>query len=468
MPCALRRVVLALLLFGAGSVLSAQFGPNLPIPGIPGRRQRTPSQGSGKNDKNNKNENKRTLSADGHVRSISDKQMEVAVDDGRLLTLRLDPTTAFERNGASATQSAVLRMMTVHVDAEEDGEGNLTAVTVNILKDPPKDVEQSSSTGPATGATNAGATDAPDEPRAITSDTPVEAPDRPILRHGVATPRKSSRIKLDPQEPKEEEPKQVASSKPTPGAGPDAATKTATTSGTPPSGSPANDLLARTREWVGSFATALPNYVCEQLTTRYVQESKETGWNAIDIITAHVVYDNGKEQYRDITVGGRKTNKSMLDLGGTVSTGEFATTLESLFSSHANAKFKFYRTTNWHESAAAIYDFKVALRNSEWQIHLGGQTLLPAYSGSIWVDKATAQVRRIEMQADQIPQDFLLDSIQWAVDYDMVRLGQSSYLLPIHAENLSCERGSPVCKKNSVDFRNYHKFTGESTITFGQ
>ena len=139
MPCALRRVVLALLLLGAGSMLSAQFGPNLPIPGIPGRRHKTPSQGSGKNDSK---DNKRTVSADGHVRSISDKQMEVAVDDGRLLTLRLDPTTAFQRNGASTTQSAVLRMMTVHVDAEEDGEGNLTAVTVNILKDPPKDVEQ--------------------------------------------------------------------------------------------------------------------------------------------------------------------------------------------------------------------------------------------------------------------------------------------------------------------------------------
>ena len=465
MACALRRIVLALLFFGAASLLPAQFGPNLPIPGIPGRRHKTPPQGSSKNDKN---ENKRTISAEGHVRTISDKQMEVAVDDGRLLTLRLDPTTTFQRNGASATQSAVLRMMTVQVDAEEDGEGNLTAVTVNILKDAPKDVEQSSTAGPAAGASNSQTSEPSDEPHAITSDTPVEAPDRPILRHGVATPRKSSRIKLDEEEPKQE-PKQVASSKPAPDARPDApATKTATTSGTPPSGSSANDLLNRTREWVASFATSLPNYVCEQLTTRYVQESKETGWNAIDIISAHVVYDNGKEQYRDITVGGRKTNKSMLDLGGTVSTGEFATTLESLFSSHANAKFKFYRTTNWHESAAAIYDFKVALRNSEWQIHLGGQTLLPAYSGSIWVDKATAQVRRIEMQADQIPQDFLLDSIQWAVDYDMVRLGQSSYLLPVHAENLSCERGSPVCKKNSVDFRNYHKFTGESTITFGQ
>ncbi len=48
----------------------------------------------------------------------------------------------------------------------------------------------------------------------------------------------------------------------------------------------------------------------------------------------------------------------------------------------------------------------------------------------------------------------------------MVRLGQSSFLLPIHAENLSCERGSSVCMKNAIDFRNYHKFTGETTITF--
>src|SRR5690242_9422869 len=101
MAWSVRRIVLAVLFFGAVTMLSAQYGPNLPIPGIPGRRHKTPSQGTGKNDKS---DNKRTLSADGHVRSISDKQMEVAVDDGRLLTLRLDPTTAFQRDGASTTQ----------------------------------------------------------------------------------------------------------------------------------------------------------------------------------------------------------------------------------------------------------------------------------------------------------------------------------------------------------------------------
>ena len=176
MGCALPRVVLALLFFGAASLLPAQFGPNLPIPGIPGRRHKTPSQGSSKNDKN---ENKRTISAEGHVRTINDKQMEVAVDDGRLLTLRLDPTTTFQRTELRQPESAVLRMMTVQVDAEEDGEGNLTAVTVNILKDPPEGCGTIQHCRPGSWRKQCPNGEAPDEPHAITSDTPVEAPDRP-------------------------------------------------------------------------------------------------------------------------------------------------------------------------------------------------------------------------------------------------------------------------------------------------
>jgi hypothetical protein len=212
----------------------------------------------------------------------------------------------------------------------------------------------------------------------------------------------------------------------------------------------------------------LPNFVCNQSTTRYVEESKQEGWRALDVITAQVVYEDGKESYRDITVGGRKTSKSMLDLGGNTSSGEYATTLRSIFSPASRADFKFYRTAMIGDASTSIYDFKVALRNSNWQVRVGGQTLLPAYSGSVWIDKSTAQVRRIEMQADQIPADFPLDSVQWAVDYSAVSLGSSSFWLPVHAENLGCQRGSSVCTKNAIDFRNYHKFSGESTIDFSK
>jgi hypothetical protein len=156
----------------------------------------------------------------------------------------------------------------------------------------------------------------------------------------------------------------------------------------------------------------------------------------------------------------------MLELGGSTSTGEFASTLHSLFSPPSQTHFKFYQSTTVGQSPAAIYDFKVLLHNSDWFVKVGGQSLRPAYSGSVWIDRSTAQVRRIEMQADNIPKDFPLDSVQWAVDYDDVRLGTASFLLPVHAENLSCQRGSTICTKNAVDFRDYHKYSGESTITF--
>ena len=37
----------------------------------------------------------------------------------------------------------------------------------------------------------------------------------------------------------------------------------------------------------------------------------------------------------------------------------------------------------------------------------------------------------------------------------------------MHAENLTCVRGTPNCTRNVIDFRNYRKFAGESVITFG-
>ena len=38
----------------------------------------------------------------------------------------------------------------------------------------------------------------------------------------------------------------------------------------------------------------------------------------------------------------------------------------------------------------------------------------------------------------------------------------------MRAEVLSCARGSNECERNVIEFRNYHKFEGESIIKFEQ
>jgi hypothetical protein len=38
----------------------------------------------------------------------------------------------------------------------------------------------------------------------------------------------------------------------------------------------------------------------------------------------------------------------------------------------------------------------------------------------------------------------------------------------VHSEILSCERRSGYCSRNVIDFRDYRKFTADSSIKFDQ
>jgi hypothetical protein len=447
-PTGMRRVLGAATIvyfcLGSGVVL-AQLSPQIPNP--IGHRHKSAEQKQGSNQRP-------SIQAEGVVRSNDGKMMVVGSSDGRTFTIGLTDKTAFVRNGKTISSQSIVAGATVQVEAKPDDEDNLTAVRVELLKDPGPEAAQSN--------TEPGNPDHPDIPHVTIMKSPLDAPNRPILHRGPSERRTGPSSDDDDRAPTSSATNRAATEpddgiivEPDPPANAKVPAKTAP-----------QDLIARTREWVNSFSSSLPNYVCQQSTTRYQEESKQTGWRALDIISAQVVYEDGKESYRDITVGGKKTSKSMLELGGSTSTGEFASTLRGVFSPASRASFKLYHTTRLGQSEAAIYDFKVDLPNSDWQIRVGGQMLRPAYSGSVWIDKNTAEVRRIEMQADKIPADFPLDAVEWAVDYDKVMLGANAFFLPVHAENLGCQRGTTICMKNTVDFRNYHKFAGESTIKF--
>src|SRR5689334_5120340 len=406
-----------------------------------------------------------TFSAEGKTTSNKTQKLVIATDDGRIITFTVTPQTRFTRSGGDVDPGKIVPRTTVRVDALEDDESYLTATQVELVKDaPPESPNETLATRPANAASDE---NSDDTPLPTILDNPVDAPGHPVLHHGKPKNTGSTDI-----EPEDTQPASNKAPPKSPSKMDDTNQKQSsdftinTDSDQPKIVSSGDDLIDRAKEWAATFTQGLPNFVCEQLTTRYMEESRASGWQPLDIVTAKVVYEDGKEDYREITVGGKRTNKGMMELGGSTSTGEFATTLRNLFSNRTQASFKFLQSTNVGESRAAIYDFKVALRNSDWFTTVGSQSLLPAYSGSIWIDKSTGQVRRIEMQADNIPKDFPLVSIEWAVDYDDVSLGTGKFLLPVHAENLGCWRRASNCTKNVIDFRNYHKYAGESTITF--
>ena len=215
-------------------------------------------------------------------------------------------------------------------------------------------------------------------------------------------------------------------------------------------------LIEKARAAAFEFSQNLPNFICKEVMARYSQRGRDQ--MPLDVVSADIIYDQGKETYRNVKIDDRPTAASLEEISGSWSTGEFASTLLSLFAPETNARFRSGGASNISGINAQVYDFDVSKANSRWMIRAESQTLVPAYKGSVWIDPSSARVLRVEMQARDIPPDFPMDTIESSVDYSYVSIGGKSFLLPVHAESLGCPRGGGGCSHNIIDFRNYHEF----------
>jgi hypothetical protein len=228
-----------------------------------------------------------------------------------------------------------------------------------------------------------------------------------------------------------------------------------------------DDFIDDAREAAFSFSETLPNYVVKQYTTRYataVARGGRTSWQALDSVTADVLEVDGNEQYKNILVNGKPPVRDV-EKTGSWSRGEFSSLQLDVLSPLTNADFHGKRSTTIVNRPAFRYDFSVEQPNSHWHVESEGQSYLPAYTGSIWIDKESHRTLRIELAAQNMPRNFPLDQVESAVDYDFVPIGDGKYLLPVHSEALSCGRGVG-CSRNVIEFRNYKKFTADTSITF--
>jgi len=231
----------------------------------------------------------------------------------------------------------------------------------------------------------------------------------------------------------------------------------------PPSLPSSAPLIERAREAALKFSQKLPNFICQEFMARFTQQGRGQKVPQ-DIVSAEILYEDGNETYRNVKVNNHPTNKQLTEIDGAWSTGEFASALLALFDPRSKAHFSSGRPAIIAGIRAQVYDFQVRTENSNWKMQVAGQTAVAAYTGSVWVDNNTARVLRIERQARDLPSDFPIDAVESAIDYSYVMIEGKSFLLPVHAESLGCQRGSSFCSHNVIDFRNYHQFKADIKI----
>jgi hypothetical protein len=491
---------LVLVLIGAPLPASGQYPPG----------QYPPGQYPGGNGglgipiprRHKKEEQAQLQSTSGMLRRILKDQVVVEADDHRILNFKRNDATHFLKMGNAMKPADFKPGDLVEIESSEDDEGFLTAVNVMWQQDgstwdrkhaaEPVETSVAKSSHQPDSAKDSSKEDAKDsasegakENRAAPAAAPASADDPnpadlnaptkdevksaqidpddqgpPVLKHGGQTARKQAEPPPPPA-PEGAQPAPELSARNEP---PPAETE-------PPVRGPQRPeevIIEKARAAAGNFLETLPNYVCQEIMTRYQSGSNSKNWQPLDIVSMALVYENRQESYRNLEINGKPTKKSIEDLPGSWSTGEFGSVLADLFSPATAADFEYRKESRSAGRASLVYDFSVEREHSHWRIMVASQMITPPYQGSVWIDKETNRVLRIEMQATHIPDAFPSDKVEMATDYEFVRFGDHQFLVPVHAENMGCQRDTSGCSRNAIDFRNYHKYSGESTIIFGK
>jgi len=478
---------LLLLVLVSESALFCQIGqypgggyPPGQYPGSGGSGLPFPRRGKGKNGKPAAEVTKKTSGA---LQKIDDKTVVIEAEDGRVLEYRRTEKTKFLKRTEKGTDEVAATTFktgdTISVESVEDKDGNLEARNVMFEKSAPESAATASAEpGPRESAPagQSGTAESSPAGQSGTYDAPAasrdpEDPGPPELRRGA--PARKRRV-VAPAPEDEAAPVAVTGA----AAAPAAAAATDGRAGresverepAAPAQAAADEtdpLIDKARAATESYAGQLPNYVCTEYMARFYSSSHPVNWQPLDVVSTELVYEKGQENYRNVAVNGKQSHKKLEEIGGSWSTGEFVSILRDVFSRSTAAEFHQLRESTAAGQRVRIYSFYVERPHSHWEVHVPSQMLKPAYKGTVWISPSTGHVLRIETQARKLPEEFPLDTVESAVDYDYVSIGGNKFLLPAHAETLSCQRGSSDCTRNVIDFRNYHKFNADSNVTFG-
>ena len=88
------------------------------------------------------------------------------------------------------------------------------------------------------------------------------------------------------------------------------------------------------------------------------------------------------------------------------------------------------------------------------------------YGGTFLVDPQTFDLVRLMVRSDQLPSEVDACQATTTLDYDRVRLNDSSFLLPSQVQ-LDIVTRSGIESRNRTVYSGCHEFLGKSTLSFG-
>jgi hypothetical protein len=235
-------------------------------------------------------------------------------------------------------------------------------------------------------------------------------------------------------------------------------------------------LLERTRKATLGAAGTMPDYLVKEMIVRYVALGTTKNWQTADHLSVAVSYRQTQgEDYKLLSINGMPAGVDQdygINLGGTVSAGEYVTVLSDLFKPETHAEFQAVDTDLVNKRPTIVYEYVVKREFSRQGLGWGRRgrierEIIVGSRGRIWVDRENYRVLRFESIATEIESDFPITAESKLIDYSWVTINEKEHLLPSRAiVELTAREGLQTEQtRNDILFRGYRKFGTEVNIT---
>jgi VWFA-related protein len=226
----------------------------------------------------------------------------------------------------------------------------------------------------------------------------------------------------------------------------------------PPTPSAMHDMLEAARSRALAWSDSLQNFFCMEVTDHSVDETGRGDWKHKDTLVERMRYIDHIETRTTLSLNGEPSTLQPDQFQFAHSSGEFGAMFHIVFDPAAKTAFTWRQSELIDGQLVQVFAFKVDRAHSTFQLSDRDNRQLPVgFHGLLYVDPATRSVRRITVDADDIPPALKIRASSISVDYSWITMNNHDFLLPVRgAVSLQESKSRPVL--NEFEFRDYRLF----------
>jgi len=234
--------------------------------------------------------------------------------------------------------------------------------------------------------------------------------------------------------------------------------------------------LAKVCEFALSGRT-LPNFFCQETVQRAVRDLPNGSWEDLDVVRMEATFEMGRgDRYSQVSVDGQAIALppdiqghalaglvSQQHPGGWWTGTGFGSELADVFVPRVGTSFKFASEVNLPSGPSTKFDFQYHAANSRRTIWSGERSFHPGMTGSLWIDRQSGELLRLDTVVTEFPPEFPLSYYSSSMNYGDVSIADiGSFLLPTDGAVVACNRGR--CSRDILSFHDCRKFGAEVHI----